>query len=629
MPGKDQVYTACGLGHVDAMRPRCVSLVSGFVLWAIARPQAQEPVMDSHSHGNPRQVRVTHVSLDLALDFERKTAAGLALLRIERTDRKAPLVLDCKGYTIDSVQGDDGSAREFKFGTEDKLLGAPVQIQLKGDDQAVRVRYRTKPEADALQWLLPEQTAGGKRPFLFTQGQAILTRSWIPLQDSPGVRVSYDACVRAPEGLTVVMSAQQLGKGADGSFRFKMDQPIPPYLIAMACGDLVFEPISPRCGVWAEPGLAKSAAKEFEDTEAMIATAEKLFGPYRWGRYDVLVLPPSFPFGGMENPRLTFATPTILAGDKSLVALVAHELAHSWSGNLVTNATWRDFWLNEGFTVFLEQRIMEAVFGKARSDMEKVLERKSLEDEMKELKPEAQVLHIDLRGKHPDDGFSAVPYTKGALFLQRCEQLFGREAFDKFLGSWFSTHAFQSLTTAQFLAFLEKELLAAHPEQKKALDLDAWMNQPGLPADAPRTESAALQQVDAALQELVGGKEGAALATKGWVTQQWLRFLDGLPQDLGAERMAKLDSAFRFTQSGNSEILCAWLKLAIRHRYAAADQKLERFLMDVGRRKFLKPLYTELMKTPEGAARARALYQKARPRYHSVSSGTLDKIVNG
>jgi leukotriene-A4 hydrolase len=595
---------------------------------AAASLQKRVITMDIHSHAEPNKVRARHVSLDLTLDFAHKQVRGTVALAFDRLDATAPLVLDGRGLVIEGVTGEDGGSRTWQVGPEDRNIGAAITVALASGDHQVKVAYHSTERAEALQWLAPEQTRDGKQPFLFTQGESILTRSWIPLQDSPGVRVTYDAAIRAPDGLTVVMSAEQLGRGADGAWRFRMPQAIPPYLIALASGVLAFEAISARSGVWAEPSLVKAARDELADTEAMIEAAETLFGPYRWGRYDLLVLPPSFPFGGMENPRLTFATPTMLAGDKSLVSLVAHELAHSWSGNLVTNATWRDFWLNEGFTVYCEARIMERVFGPERARLEKDLARRDLVREMTELAPWQQVLHMDLAGRHPDDGFSGIPYEKGALFLRRLEALYGRERFDRFLRGYFEAHAFQSITTADFLGWLQRELLATDPARAAQIDLDLWLEKPGLPADAPRDDSPALAQVDAQVARWAAGTAPRELETAGWVTQQWQHFINSLPPQVPAARLAELDQTFHFTASGNSEILCDWLVQAIKRDYRAADARLTEFLMNVGRRKFLKPLYGELAKTPAGMARARAIYGKARPRYHAVSSGTIDKILN-
>jgi aminopeptidase N len=585
------------------------------------------PAVDPHSFSEPDRVRVRHLALELDLDFVARIVKGVAQLELVRTDPAAPLVLDVLDLSIESVSGLDGKPRRWALGSPVNGLGTPLTVELLPADRAVRISYHTDPEAAALQWLAPEQTAGSAHPFLYTQGQAVLTRTWIPLQDTPRVRLTYEARVRAPQGLTPVMSAEQLGLQADGSFAFRMAQPIPAYLIALACGEIAFEAISRRAGVWAAPSLVRSARDELSDTERMIQVAENLFGPYRWGRYDVIVLPPAFPYGGMENPRLTFATPTILAGDRSLVALIAHELAHSWSGNLVTNATWGDFWLNEGFTVYLEQRIMEVVYGPERARMEQALDYETLRKELAELEPRDQVLQVDLRGRHPDDGFSNVPYMKGALFLRRLEQLVGRESFDRFLNQYFEAHAFQSMTTEAFVEFLQENLLAARPEVAAQIDLDAWLRAPGLPDDVPVPRSESLDAVDAERESWLAGKPLSSLATAGWVTQQWLRFLEGMPADLGARRMGELDRAFHFTDSGNSEIVCTWLRLSIAHGYSGADERLDSFLMNVGRRKYLAPLYKELVKTEAGREKARRIYAKARPRYHAVSTGTLDEIL--
>jgi len=615
-----------------------------FALAACASPTETTPAIregdvvrvgsDPHSFAKPEQVRSTHVELSLVVqqvETEHLGARGwlhslqgLATHTLERRDPAAPFVVDTHALTIDGV-GDQDGALAFAFGKHDDILGTPLVISLRPTTTKVTIGFTTRDEGDAIQWLAPEQTGGGKKPFMFTQGQAILTRSWIPLQDSPAVRVTWNAKVRA--GTTPVMSAmERRGPDADGTYTFAMPKPVPPYLIALACGDLVSRDISPRCAVWAEPAVIDLAAGEFSDMEKMVQACEQLFGPYRWGRYDVLVLPPSFPFGGMENPCLTFATPTVLAGDKSLVALVAHELSHSWSGNLVTNATWRDFWLNEGFTVYLESRIMEQIYGVDRAAMEVNLGMQELSEEMKTLPAADQKLHIDLTGRNPDDGMTGVPYQKGAAFLRRLEQVFGRTRVDAFLKAWFDQHAFQSVTTNTFVEFLQKELLAQDPDRSKQIDVAQWITGSGLPGDAPVPDSALFAAVDAQLAAWRDGKAPAKLATAGWVTQQWLRLLGGLGKP-GKEKLAELDAAFAFTRSGNSEILCAWLVLAIANDYHAVDRRLDLFLMTVGRRKFLKPLYEALLASEDGKTRALAIYEKARPRYHAVSRRTLDAML--
>ena len=622
-------------------------VVSTCLLWtACSDTMTHEPKQgaevrrDLHSHARPDEIRVAHVALDLTVSFEKRSIEGRAVLHLERVSPGADrLSLDTRDLDIRSVQSaaemDAFTETSFHLGEPDPVLGRALTIDLPPDAVQVRIDYATHPGASGLQWLEAAQTAGKAQPFLFTQSQAIHARSWIPLQDSPGVRVTYEAVIRTPAGVRAVMSAKALDDGSvdpptdpgTREYRFSMAQPIPAYLIALAVGDLAFRPMSERTGVWAEPSLVERAAREFEDTEAMMQAVEKLYGPYRWDRYDILVLPPSFPFGGMENPRLTFATPTILAGDKSLVSLVAHELAHSWSGNLVTNATWRDFWLNEGFTVYLENRIQEEVFGAARAAMESSLEVDKLIEEMADLPQPDQILHVDLAGRDPDDGFTQVPYVKGMLFLLQLEHAVGREAFDDFLRGYFDRFAFQSITTADFITYLEEHLLAAHPGS--AAQVREWIEQPGLPEGYARPQSRELATVTRQADEwLAGSLSLHALPTSDWTTQHWLAWLRALPETLERPQLDKLDRAFRFTGSGNSEIHHEWLRISVRNGYEPADWALENFLTGVGRRKFLKPLYEDLVKTPEGRRRAAEIYAKAKPFYHPIAAATVEEILS-
>jgi leukotriene-A4 hydrolase len=600
-------------------------------------PTMEKPVdrKDYHSYSNPDQIRVTHVALDLAVDFPKKVISGKTTLTVERNPAYAsgPIVLDTRALDIakaeSSLDGTKFTETKFEVGPADSILGSPLTVQLPSDAKFVRIQHASRPEASGLQWLTPAQTAGKKHPFLFSQDESIHARSWIPLQDTPGVRQTYDAHIRFPKELLAVMSAENNPNLYErGSFEFRMPQAIPSYLIALAVGDLKFVPMSQRTGVYAEPSMVAKAAKEFDDTEHMIQAAEGLYGPYRWGRYDLLILPPSFPFGGMENPRLTFATPTVIAGDKSLVSLVAHELAHSWSGNLVTNATWRDFWLNEGFTVYFEWRIQEKVYGKDRVDMEASLQYDGLERELKTLKPEDQILHIDLKGRDPDDGVTGIPYTKGALFLCTLERAFGREKFDAFLRGYFDHYAFHSVVTQDFLDYLRKNLLDQNKELAAKIPIDEWVYKPGLPADAPHPKSEALIKVRGIASDWIAGKVKLAdIPSKDWVTAEWYQFLTALPEDLGPEKMAELDKAYQFTAIGNDEILDQWLKMAIKNHYTPANSRLRMFLIEIGRQKYIKPLYQELAKTPEGKERAREIYKIARPGYHPIAVTTIDNIL--
>ena len=590
-----------------------------------------ETEQDPHSFSRPDEVAVDHLVLDLSVDFTRRQLTGRASLKLNNKIGADRVVLDTRDLDVRRVTLDDGKTEaRFTLGNPGPgTLGRPLEIQIAPTTTWVNVDYTTQPQAAALQWLTPEQ-AGSPSPFLYTQSQAILARTWVPCQDSPGVRMTYEATLHAPRGLMAVMSAENpTEKSADGVYRFKMPQRIPSYLLALSVGDLAFRPLGPNSGVYALPTVVERAAWELADTPKMIAAAEKLYGPYKWGRYDILVLPASYPFGGMENPRLTFATPTILAGDRSLVSLVAHELAHSWSGNLVTNATWNDFWLNEGFTTYFEGRIMEAVYGRPYFEMLAVLGRQDLETALQELGPDSPDtrLRVDAGGRDPDQVSSDVAYEKGALFLRMLEQNVGREKFDSFLRGYFDTFAFQSMDTARFVQYLKQNLLGGDEALAQKLQIDAWIYQPGVPSNAPQPRSAAFDPVDKAVQAIAAGTPASQLTTTGWTTHHWLHFLRNLPAQLDAAKMADLDATFHFSDTGNSEILSAWLLKVIDSHYEPAYPALERFLMAVGRRKYLKPLYAELAKTPAGAEMALRIYEKARPGYHSVSQRAVDEIL--
>jgi aminopeptidase N len=593
-----------------------------------------EAPLDPHSFAHPEEVAVEHLKLDLTVDFTRRQLAGRASLRLHHQNGATGatrLVLDTRDLEIRRVTLDDGRTEaRFKLGDEVKFLGRPLEVEIAPNTTWVNVDYTTSPKAAALQWLTPEQ-AGSPSPFLYTQSEAILARSWVPCQDTPGVRMTYEATIHAPRGLLALMSAENpTTRSADGVYRFKMPQAIPSYLLALAVGEIDFRPLGPVSGVFALPTVIERAAWELADTPKMIAAAEKLYGPYKWGRYDILVLPASYPYGGMENPRLTFATPTVLAGDRSLVSLVAHELAHSWSGNLVTNATWNDFWLNEGFTVYFEGRIMEAVYGRSYFDMLAVLGRQDLDVAIQEAggpdKPDTR-LHLDLAGRDPDEGTSDIAYEKGALFLRLLEQSEGREKLDRFLRAYFDTFAFQSMDSARFVQYLKQNLLGNDAAVEQRLQVDAWVYSPGLPDNAPKPHSDAFTAVDRAVQAFNAGTPAAQLTTTGWTTHHWLHFLGTLPETLDAPKMADLDAAFHFSQTGNSEVLDAWLLKVVNGKYEPAYPVLEKFLLTVGRRKYIQPLYAAMAKTPAGAEHALRIYEKARPGYHSVSQTSIDQVL--
>lgn len=592
-------------------------------------PSRGDVVPDPHSFAKPDQARVTHLELELTVRFESRTLEGIATWTLERKDDASTLVLDTRDLEILSVES-AGRAVPFRLSEAVPIFGSKMEITLPANAEKVRIRYKTRPDATGLQWVRPEGTAGKKEPFLFSQSQAIHARSWAPCQDTPGVRFTYEAVVKVDKNHRAVMSAlsEDARKGtADGVYRFSQPKPIPAYLLALAVGRMDFREIGPRSGVYAEPETLAKAASEFVDTEAMIRAVEARYGPYAWGRYDLLVLPPSFPFGGMENPVVTFATPTILAGDKSLVSLVAHELAHSWSGNLVTNATWRDFWLNEGFTTYVEGRIMEDLYGAERGAMERRLGYEELLAELKEVPAPDQRLLPDFEGRDPDDGVTRIPYEKGRLLLYQLETRLGRETFDEFLREWFADHAWRSVTTEDFVAYYREKLEREHGEALDGFALKDWFDEPGIPADAAVPTSDRLtRQVELAGAWSEGKIRTADLATSDWTTQDWLAFLNHTPTKLNVVQMTELDAKANLTKNANAEVAHVWFLRAIRSGYAPADAAIDDYIVSIGRRKLIVPLYKALSESPQGRERAKRLLDKARSGYHPITIGTLDRL---
>jgi len=618
------------------------ALAAAIVIAAPAAAQTGKPApilttpeaKDVWTHAEPEAARVTHVDLNLDVDFASKTLSGVATLDVLAAKGATEIVLDVDDLDIVSVTCPKGKPLPYKIGPRETEigLGSALTVQFEGNKQ-ILVRYKTKPGASALGWLPPELTAGKQKPYLFSQGQPINNRSWIPTQDSPGIRQTWSATLTVPDGFVAVMSGDRLD-GAIGKlvphqkrqFRFKMDRPVPPYLIAFAVGDLAFKATGPRSGVWAEPSQLDAAAYEVADVEKMIDAAQALYGPYRWGRYDMLVLPPSFPYGGMENPTLTFLTPTIITGDRSNTDVVAHELAHSWSGNLVTNATWSDSWLNEGFTTYFENRIMEAVYGKERAAMYADLDWDGLVRDIKD----AGGNDAPTTRLHGDPGatFGQLDYFKGSTFLRTIEAAVGRAKWDAYLRSYFDRHAFQPQTTAGFLADLRANLIKGDKALEAKLELDRWAYQAGLPDNAVHVTSATLAAVDAKLAAFNAGGPASAVQPTGWATQQWLRFLNGLPRQQTPARLKELDETLGLSASNNAYVRSAWAELAIANRYEPALPSIEAFVKRVGRGLLIYPIYKDLMAQGDwGKPIAVRFYEGAKAGYHPNAAAGVAKIV--
>ena len=608
-----------------------VGVLIGVALLSPACERGSEPPpLVNHSYAQLDEAVMTHVDLDLAVDFDERSLRGTAAIDFDNPGRAERLVLDTWALRVHKVVlGDLGAEVAWAVGDSLPIVGRPLVIEVPPHARRVTVHYETGTDARALQWLEPAQTSGGRLPFLYTQSQPILARSWVPCQDTPAIRFTYRARIQTDPLLIALMSARNgTRQSPDGVYAFDMPQPIPAYLLALAVGDVAFQPISERCGVYAEPSVLGAAAQEFADVERMMGVAEALYGDYRWERFDLLVLPPSFPYGGMENPRLTFLTPTLIAGDRSLVSTVAHELAHSWSGNLVTNETWSDFWLNEGFTTYFERRIVEVLFGRELVEMEALLGLQELREEMDDEGPESMdtALHVPLTGRDPDEELGTAAYEKGYLFLRLLEERTGRERFDDFLRAYFDRFAFQTVSSAQFCDFLKLRLLDGDPALAEELRIDEWVYRPGLPENAPVPASTRFERVDAEAARFAAGVKARELDTAGWTTQEWVRFLDGLPRPLAPERMAELDVAFAFADA-NAIVQRSWLLHVAETRYAPAVDALEDYLGRVGRRWLIRSIYERMAQTEEGRRWARSVYQKKRGAYHPVTRMAIEQEI--
>jgi aminopeptidase N len=593
--------------------------------------------IDSHTYSNFNEIRTVHLHLDLEVNFKNNTIYGVARHEMNKHNSDKA-IFDIKGLEIQKVTlgKDQEKNTDFVIGKNDELIGQSLTVSVNEDTKYINIYYQTTEKTEALDWLPPELTAGKKHPYMYTQGQAILTRSWIPIQDTPMNRITYSADVQVPHGLMAVMSASNpVKKHPKGRYHFEMNQRIPAYLIALAVGDMTYTPLGNKCGVYSEPEMAEAAAYEFVDVPKMMEVAENMYGDYQWDQYDIVILPYSFPFGGMENPRLTFANPTIIAGDRSLVSVIAHELAHSWSGNLVTNATWNDFWLNEGFTVYFEHRIMEEIYGKETADILAIISYQELEVALEDIEnsdhPEDSQLKLQLEGRNPDDGMTDIAYVKGAFFLRTLESIVGREKFDKFLSKYFTEHAFKTITTENFITYLDENLLIPNDLE---FDAKEWIYKPGIPENCIKVTSTRLDEMKTIAMELNSGEASIPSAFKNkkrddFITQEWQAFIRGIEPSVNVSALKQLDNQFEFSDAANPAIQSEWFQLAIRAGYKEARPAMKKYLCKIGRRWFIEGVYITMMESIDKSdhAFAKEVFEEAKMNYHFVSRATIEEII--
>ena len=595
------------------------------------------PTEDMHSFSNVDQIRTEHLHLELTVNFNNNTINGIARHEMSNHDVDTA-IFDIKGLDIQKITlgKENEVTTNYVIGKEDKWLGQSLRVVINKNTKFINIYYRTTEKTEALDWLQPELTTGKKHPYMYTQGQAILTRSWIPLQDTPMNRITYSADVKVPSELLAVMSASNpVEKNKTGEYHFEMRQKIPSYLIALAVGDMYYTRFNDRCGVYSEPELAEASKYEFADLPKMIDAAEEMYGAYKWDQYDIVILPYSFPFGGMENPRLTFANPTILAGDRSLVTVIAHELAHSWSGNLVTNATWNDFWLNEGFTVYFENRIMEKIYGKETADILALIEYQDLEVAIKSIAksdyPEDSKLKLELENRNPDDGMTDIAYIKGAFFLRTLEQAVGRQKFDAFLNHYFDAYSFKTITTEEFVAYLEKELL--HPNGIN-FNTKEWIYEAGMPSNCIKIRSDRLdkmielaERVNNDMDVFTGDFKN--VDRNDYITQEWQTFIRSLDENITSDKMKMIDRQLRFSTEANPAIKSDWFLLSVKTGYKEIRPHIEAFLTKIGRRWYIESIYRAAKNSedPENLEWGKSVYLKAKPNYHYISRSTIEEIL--
>jgi leukotriene-A4 hydrolase len=578
--------------------------------------------VDPHSYTDESQPEIVFLDWNARVDFfDRRILAEVTLTFASKTTKPDTLDLDTRDLTIESVRDDAGANADFTLHPAEPILGARLEVALPTPTQKVHIRYHTSQSASALQWLAPAQTSDGTHPFLFSQCQAIHARSIVPLQDTPRRRIRYRAELRIPCELKGLMAARQVDRRKEGAVaveQFEMPEAIPPYLFALAVGRLESRDLGPRSRLWAEPSMVEKAAYEFADVDKMLQVGEDLFGPYEWERFDLLVMPRSFPYGGMENPRLTFLTPTLIAGDRSLVSVLAHELAHSWTGNLVTNADAEHFWLNEGFTVYAERRIVEAIYGDSRATLDAALGFRNLKDAVERFanRPELTKLRTHLQDIDPDESFSEIPYEKGFLLLHTLEQAVGRAAFTGFLQRYIARFRFQSVTTEQFLTYAEAELGALD-----RVNVNRWIHEPGIPETAQSPRSARLDVIlsyaEIVLPENIG---------RDFTATEWQLYLESIHAPTPVALLEEMDRTFNLSQSHNFEILVSWLTLGIKSGYSPAIERTQSLLGEVGRMKYLKPLYGALLKHGQEDI-ARAMFAKHSAGYHPIAQAVVQNLM--
>ncbi|XP_065066846.1 leukotriene A-4 hydrolase-like [Rhopilema esculentum] len=608
--------------------------------------------VDPCSLSNPESFLCKHISWQIDVDFPGKVLRCTANLKVECVKTGSDtLILDTNGFIIHNVCLEEtGKDLLYIIENETEPFGKPLEIKIPEDCRKtpglifhVKIVYETTSESSAIDWLEPEQTSGKQHPFLFTQCQAIHARSIIPCQDTPAVKFTYDAEVTVPSELTALMSAikdcNEIIENDSRKCRFHQKTAIPSYLLALVAGSLEGRDVGPRSKVWAEKDLIEKCAYEFAELESMVCAAESICGPYVWGRYDLLVLPPSFPYGGMENPCLTFVTPTLLAGDRSLTGVAAHEIAHSWTGNLVTNKTWEHFWLNEGFTRFVESKIIGKLRGEKSRNLQAIGGWKALIDSIDKFGANNPLTALvpDLEGIDPDEAFSSVPYEKGFAFLYYLEHLSGGpDVFNEFLRSYIDHFKYQSITTDEFQSYLFSFFKSKGKDDLfSGVDWKLWFHNPGMPPlDVSKLyDTTAIDRCNELANRWLQTKtfeEFSSDDLQEFCSNQIIEFLSKLllEENISKETLKAMNSKYNLTSLENNEIKFRWLRLCVRAELEEMYPQVVKFITQQGRMKYIRPIYSEMYKKETSRGLAIETFQDNMSRYHTIAATMVAKDLH-
>ena len=593
---------------------------------------------DVNTYSNFQEIIQRKVDLEVDIDFEKKSMFGNIKTTYEILNQSLEnIILDLHGPEISSVSlvNEEYENINLDYSIYDKnedkeALGTPLVINLSAlkdkykkeydniflnKNIIISIDFKTNENCNGIQYLTKEQTRTKSYPFMFTQCEAILCRTLFPIQDTPSVKSTYKVKTSISSPLTFLFGGILKSHYYDCATKkkincFEQNIPIPSYLVAFVAGELEFAKISNRCGVWTEKGLASLAAKEFIDAEKYIEIAEKYLNhPYEWKIYNILVLPFSFPFGGMENPNLTFVTPALLAGDKSMSNVIGHEISHSWTGNLVTNKNWKNFWVNEGFTKFMERKLDKILLGEEMSKLESIVGNNSLISAIKMFGEDSHFTSLspDYTGIDPDDGFSTIPYEKGYQFLCYLEEKVGEDNFQKIMGNYIEKYKYKSVDWTDFKSVYE-EFVKQNYEGRNArkilnvIDWDKWVTEKGFPSYKMEFKSKYTEEVDQLINKFINkenNKENALKLFKEWHTNVKLVFLERILKNLenfDESIILEIKKELNLVEDYNDDIKAIWYEITLQKGMKDEIENVKNFLKTHGRLKYLKPLYFSWIK---------------------------------